>query len=153
MRTFKGNLIHIATGNKVWGVALEKNRVPKIIPDSEVDQEIRWAAVNFNDEPDPTFTICPVTLTWDEPKDDSQVCFCPCHTPGEEMMHCQPCCGGQCMKCGRHIKDEFWDEHNKTCEDYSNAKVIYEDWVKRGEKIKELEGKVNFQAAVLKAKK
>jgi hypothetical protein len=45
-------------------------------------------------------------------------CYCECHEPGVRVMHCVPCCAGECPTCKRYVTDErHFDECRKRFEE------------------------------------
>jgi len=60
---------------------------------------------------------------------DYQVCNCPCHNEGSNMLHIVACCR-PCPACETPIKDNCYQDHIDRCEMYP----LYKDYVaKHGE--------------------
>lgn len=44
----------------------------------------------------------------------SEICNCPCHTPGNYIVHMFPCCQ-MCPNCGQGIRQDLFKQHTASC--------------------------------------
>lgn len=52
---------------------------------------------------------------------EAEFCNCSGHADGHKTVtHIMACCAGECIGCGRPIRDIFLEEHRKKCEPYKS---------------------------------